>query len=259
MPAMLDAEKWGRRPWDWAELAEPSNEPLYARVLDRLAIDAEVELLDLACGSGYAARMAARRGASVTGIDATPELLAIAAERVPLGRFVAGSMDHLPFADGAFDRVTAFNALQFAEDAAVAVREAHRVLRPGGWIGVAGFAEPDRNQSTALHLALEPLRRAGAHQHLPYALASATGFTDLLGAGGFVDARSGEVELSWHHSDVDSAVRAVLASGGGAMAIEGGGEAAARQALEQAVQPFVAADGQVEMRNTFRYAIARRA
>jgi SAM-dependent methyltransferase len=256
--AMRDAEKWGQRPGDWAELAEPSNEPLYARVLDELEVGADTKLLDLACGSGYAARMAARRGASVTGIDVTPELLAIAAGRVPLGRFVAGSMDRLPFADGVFNRATAFNALQFAEDPAVAVREAHRVLRPGGWIGVAGFAEPERNQSTTLHLALEPLRLAAAHQHLPYALASPSGFTELLAAGGFVDARSGEVELSWHHPDVDSAVRAVLASGGGAMAIEGGGEPAARQALERAVEPFVAADGQVDMRNTFRYAIARR-
>ncbi len=255
---MSGAEEWGQRPRDWAELAEPSNEPLFARVLDELEVGPGTRLLDLACGSGYAARMGARRGAEVTGIDVAPELLAIAIERAPLGHFVTATMDHLPFPAGAFDAVTAFNALQFAEDPAVAVREAHRVLRPGGRMGVAGFAEADRNESTALHLALEPLRRAGTHEHRPYSLSAARGFTDLLGAAGFTVVRAGEVELPWSHADVDGAVRAVLASGGGAMAIEGAGEAAAREALELAVQPFVRADGSVEMRNTFRYAVARR-
>ena len=64
--------------------------------------------------------------------------------------------------------------------------------------------------------------------------------------------------LAWAHPTVDDAVRAVLASGGGAMAIEAAGEAAARAALEQAVTPFTQADGSVSMRNVFRFAIARR-
>ncbi|HUO70926.1 MAG TPA: hypothetical protein VMU39_09130 [Solirubrobacteraceae bacterium] len=71
-------------------------------------------------------------------------------------------------------------------------------------------------------------------------------------------AGAGEVTLAWAHPDRDSAVRAVLASGGGAMAIEGAGEAAARSALERAVDPFTLPDGRVEMWNVFRYAIGRR-
>ena len=64
--------------------------------------------------------------------------------------------------------------------------------------------------------------------------------------------------LAWAHPTVDDAVRAVLASGGGAMAIEAAGEAAARAALERAVIPFTRPDGSVSMRNVFRFAIARR-
>src|SRR5689334_6543782 len=89
----VTAEHWGRRPRDWAELAEPSNEPLFATVLDRLGVDADTRLLDIGCGSGYAAAMAAARGASLTGIDITPELIEIARERVPAGHFVVGGMD----------------------------------------------------------------------------------------------------------------------------------------------------------------------
>jgi hypothetical protein len=53
-------------------------------------------------------------------------------------------------------------------------------------------------------------------------------------------------------------VRAVLASAGGAMAIEATGEDAARAALENALTPFTRPDGTVSMENVFRYAIAQR-
>jgi len=66
------------------------------------------------------------------------------------------------------------------------------------------------------------------------------------------------VPLVWGHESVDNAVRAVLASGGAAMAIQGGGEERARAALEEAVVPFTAADGSVAMHNVFRYAIGLR-
>ena len=254
----MSAEEWGRRARDWADLAEPSNEPLYAEVLGALPLADGARLLDLACGSGYAARMAAARGAQVTGIDLAPELLEIAAERLPEGLFVRAGIDALPLPEAGFDAVTAFNALQFADDPAAAAREAFRVLTPGGWFAVAGFAEPERNESTALHLALEPLRAARGGRHAPYALSSEAGLVELIRDAGFRAPRIGEVALEWSHPDVDSAVRAVLASGGGAMAIAGGGEAAARAALEAAVVPFTDAQGAVRMRNTFRYALARR-
>jgi SAM-dependent methyltransferase len=254
----MSAEEWGQRPQDWAQLAEPSNRPLYAEVLEALHLGAGSRLLDLACGSGYAARMAAAHGAQVTGIDLTSELLEIAVQRLPKGQFVRGGIDALPFSDASFDAVTAFNALQFADDPAVAAREAHRVLGPGGRLAVAGFAEPERNESTALHLALEPLRAARPGRHAPYALSSAAGLIEVICEAGFATPELGEVALEWSHPDVDSAVRAVLASGGGAMAIAGGGEAAAREALERAVVPFTDARGAVRMRNTFRYALARR-
>ncbi|MGA2010833.1 MAG: class I SAM-dependent methyltransferase [Solirubrobacteraceae bacterium] len=254
----MSAEHWGGRPRDWADLAEPSNEPLFAEVLRRLHVGRGTRLLDVGCGSGYAARMAARLGAVVTGLDITPELLAIARERVPEGDFHEGGMDALPFADAAFDAVAGFNAFAFAGDPAGAVGEAARVARGGGLIAATTFAEADRNESTALHLALEPLRAPAAAPHLPYALSEPGGLDRLLGSAGLELVHSGEVALVWAHDSAELAVRAVLASGGGAMAIEAAGEAAAGDALRGAVARFTLPDGRVEMHNVFRYAIARR-
>ncbi len=257
----VSAEHWGRRPRDWAELAEPSNEPLFAQVLDRLGVGTDTRLLDIGCGSGYAARMASARDASVTGIDITPELIEIARERVPSGDFIIGGMDDLPFEDRSFDAAVGFNAFQFADDPTHAVREAARVVRPGGLVAATTFAEPERNESTALHLALEPLRAAApaAPAHLPYGLSTAGGRERLLAEASLEPVESGEVPLVWAHDSVEEAVRAVLASGGGAMAIEAAGEDAAHAALTEAAAKLARPDGSVSMRNVFRYAIARRA
>ena len=267
MLSSMSSEHWGRRPRDWAELAEPSNRPLFTTVLTALHVGPATRLLDIGCGSGYALAIAAQLGASVTGLDLTPELLEIAAQRVPEARLVHAGMDALPFPDAGFDVAVAFNALPFADDPERAAREAARVVAPGGLVAATTFAEPERNESTALHLALEPLRAAAsaaaptapaAGAHLPYALSAPGGLEALLAAGGLQPHSSGEVALVWAHDDVDAAVRAVLASGGGAMAIERAGEAAAREALTAAVAPFTGADGRVEMHNVFRYAVARR-
>ena len=256
----MSAEHWGRRPRDWASLAEPSNEPLFAEVLTRLGVGRRTRLLDVGCGSGYAAAMAVARGASVTGIDITTELIEIARERVADGEFVIGGMDKLPFEGDRFDVVVGFNAFQFAKEPTSAIGEAARVVRPGGLVAATTFAEPERNESTALHLALEPLRDAApaADRHLPYELSSPGGLERLLAGAGLEPVDGGEMPLAWAHDTVDEAVRAVLASGGGAMAIEAAGEPAARAALEQAVAPFTRPNGSVRMNNLFRYAIALR-
>jgi ubiquinone/menaquinone biosynthesis C-methylase UbiE len=82
--------------------ALPANESLF----DRLAVDAGVRLLDIACGSGFAASIAARRGALVAGLDASEQLITIAAARTPSGNFQVGDMFALPFPDGSFDVAT---------------------------------------------------------------------------------------------------------------------------------------------------------
>ncbi|MGB8879539.1 MAG: class I SAM-dependent methyltransferase [Solirubrobacteraceae bacterium] len=256
------SDEWGRRPRDWAELAEPSNEPLFAEVLRELNIGAGRALLDIGCGSGYAARMAAALGATVTGIDITPDLIEIARERVPIADFRIAGMDTLPFEDNTFDAAVGFNSFQFADDPARAVQEAARVVKHGGLVAATTFAEPERNASTALHLALEPLRHgapaATTPKHLPYELSTPGGLEALLTKASLAPVTSGEVPLNWAHRNAAEAVRAILASAGGAMAIEAAGEDAARTTLENALTPFTRPDGTVSMSNVFRYAIGRR-
>jgi ubiquinone/menaquinone biosynthesis C-methylase UbiE len=78
-----------------------------------------------------ALQLAAERGASVSGLDASENSIRIARERVPAGNLHVGDLENLPFPDDTFDYVTGFNSFQFAGNSVVALCEAKRVAKPG--------------------------------------------------------------------------------------------------------------------------------
>jgi SAM-dependent methyltransferase len=88
--------------------------------------------LEIGCGEGRVTRDLAARGHRVTALDASPTLLRAAVERDPDGEYVLGTAEALPFPDATFGLVVAYNVLIDVDDMPAAVREAARVLAPGG-------------------------------------------------------------------------------------------------------------------------------
>ncbi|MDE2227816.1 MAG: class I SAM-dependent methyltransferase [Alphaproteobacteria bacterium] len=105
-------------------------------VFDMIGELAGVRLLDAGCGDGVLVCAAAAKGAVATGIDLNPAMLAAgrmrAARTGVRATFLDGRVERLPFASGSFDVVVSVTVLCFVSDAAAAVRELARVLRPGG-------------------------------------------------------------------------------------------------------------------------------
>jgi SAM-dependent methyltransferase len=124
-------EGWGRRAVDFATLSEPSNCREYVALHHRLGVDAGARLLDIACGAGLALELAALRGARCAGIDASPRLVAVAADRNPDADVRVGDMNDLPWTEGSFDVVTSCRGI-----AAEQVREG---LPVRALINVTGF------------------------------------------------------------------------------------------------------------------------
>jgi len=95
-----------------------------------------MRVLDVACGTGVVAVTAAQKGAQVTGLDLTPELLAVAKQNAATAAVVIdfheGDVEELPFGDATYDAVVSQFGHMFAPRPEVAVREMLRVLRPGG-------------------------------------------------------------------------------------------------------------------------------
>jgi len=91
-------------------------------------------ILDAGCGAGPLAAALRDKGAVVTGIDASAEMLSLARRRLgdDVTLRVADLGDRLPFADGTFDDVVASLVLHYLEDWGPTLAEMRRVLRPGG-------------------------------------------------------------------------------------------------------------------------------
>ena len=121
-------------------------------------------------------------------------------------------MDALPFGDASFDVVTGVNGFQFALDPATALREAARVLMPGGRLAAATFAEPERNEGTALHLAMKRLVEEPEDDgYTPYSLSEPGGLERRTAAGGSRRHRgrrgAADVGLRGHRDDAARAAR----------------------------------------------------
>ncbi len=103
--------------------------------LGRLAIEPGERLLDVGCGTGalLQALSLSASGAKLSGVDASPAMLAVARRRVSAAVLLAQSpAERLPFGDAGFDVVVTTNAFHYFRRPLGALEEMARVLRPGG-------------------------------------------------------------------------------------------------------------------------------
>jgi demethylmenaquinone methyltransferase/2-methoxy-6-polyprenyl-1,4-benzoquinol methylase len=126
------------------------QDPRWRRALIR-AVDPQPgeRILDVATGTGLVATALARRGAHVTALDQSEDMLAGARRRLTqhpeLGArisLVKGEAERLPFADGEFDALTFTYLLRYVDDRTATMRELARVVKPGGRIGMVEFGVP---------------------------------------------------------------------------------------------------------------------
>jgi SAM-dependent methyltransferase len=249
---------WGARAQDYSEIVEPFGRPLYEAVFQAAGVEAGTRLLDVGCGPGLAAQLASRRGASVAGLDAAEASLEIARQRTPEGDFRAGEIEDLPWPDNTFDVVTGFNSFQYAADVMNALREARRVVRPGGRVAMVVWGRLEANLDvaaliTALSKFLPP-PPPGAPG--PFELSAAGRVERLMQQTGLALLDSGEVDCPFEFPDLETAVRGNLSTGPAAVAIRQVGAEAVQQAIAEALAAFRMRDGRYCLRTRFRYVIA---
>ena len=111
------------------------GEPSARRLLDTARLRPGERVLDVACGTGIATRLAAEAvgpDGHVEGLDANPGMLEVARTVTPGIDWHEAPADALPLPDTSFDVVLCSIGLQFFPDKVKALREMHRVLVPGG-------------------------------------------------------------------------------------------------------------------------------
>ncbi len=125
---------------DWGagtyEKTAADLQPVAQAVVTQARIAPDEVVVDVACGTGNAALLAAERGARVVGVDGAARLLEVARDRARAADlavdFRPGDLHALPIDDDAADVVVSVFGIIFAKDPLHALREVARVLDPGG-------------------------------------------------------------------------------------------------------------------------------
>lgn len=184
----------------------------WARELIRRAAPRDGEhILDLACGTGVVTQEIVSAGvspASLTGVDMSAEMLAVARDKAEAAGFEANWIEadagHLPFADDRFDLAFCQQALQFFPDRPGALAELRRVLVPGGRVAFCVSQELSLNplleaQAAALEKHVGP--EAGGAVRAICCLPDGDEIGALFVDAGFGDVEVESVSLTLNHPD----------------------------------------------------------
>lgn len=181
-PLRLEFNEWARA--GKGASMERGHRPVGEQAIERMQIPTEATVLDVGCGSGWAARLIAQlaREGRVVGIDVSDEMVRLAREESvnhPNVEFQVASAEQLPFKDAEFSYAFSMESLYYYTDIGQALREIRRVLKPGGvFVAVVDLYE----ENTPSHQWIEMLK-------VPVQLLSAAEYCSRFEQAGFISVR----------------------------------------------------------------------
>jgi len=165
------------------------------------------KVLDIACGSGNTALVAARRFCDVTGIDYVPALIERARQRAAAdgvqAEFREGDAQALPFPNAMFDAVFSTFGVMFAPNQDLAARELLRVCKPGGRIGLANWMPAEYGGDFFRTIAKYAPPPAGLKPPLRWG--TEEGLRELIG-GGTSAIRTERKVVTMYYRSIDHAI-----------------------------------------------------
>lgn len=142
LPTIKARQKATWESGDFGQIAK-SIEPAAAELMSRLPLRRGDKLLDVACGNGNLAVIAARAGCVVQGLDFASNLIAQARQRARAEKlditYTEGDAEAMPYPDAKFDMVVSMYGVMFTPQPERIVSELRRVTKPGGLIALANW------------------------------------------------------------------------------------------------------------------------
>lgn len=210
-------------------------------------------VLDVACGTGALTLAAAGivgASGSVVGLDANPEMLAVARRKPVSVEWLEGTAEALPLPDDSFDAVVSQFGFMFFEDKSMALREMMRVLKPGRRLAVAVCDAIENSPGYgAFALLLDRLfgKGVGDAFRAPFSLGDAGRLREICSAAGIADAevvrRNGKVRFRSIDALVSTERACVWTLGG---VLTDAQFERLRKEAEAALRPFMIDGGRIE-------------
>jgi SAM-dependent methyltransferase len=250
---------WSGGAQDWADYQEAWHLPLWRDALKAVRATAGASLLDAGCGAGGAAVEADRLGCSVTGVDASTGMLAIARRRLPRAPLLQADLESLPFDDRSFDAVVAINSVIFARDMTRAASELARVARPGSRVVITVRGNPGESDMTGVSEAVARYLQDDQKIGGPFALAGPGALEGLVEGAGLRIAERGASPCLYRYPDLETCWRGLSSAGPVRAAVLNAGEETVRGAVEEVVKRLAGADGAIVLRAVYIWAAGERA
>lgn len=156
-------EEFGRQAAAMSEATFFNDDQALQRIIAAMSLTGEERALEVACGPGIVAQAVAPLVSELVCIDATPEMLSLAKQRLTRSgaanvNFMEAMAEDLPFQPGEFDLLVTRLSFHHFPDIQTVLAECQRVLRPQGRLVVADIVTSENADKSRLHNALEQLR-----------------------------------------------------------------------------------------------------
>jgi ubiquinone/menaquinone biosynthesis C-methylase UbiE len=259
-------QRWGRAASGWGahrEVFQAGARPVSGWLVDAIEPQPGHRVLEIAAGPGDTGLLAAELiapGGTLISTDAVEAMVDIARARatqlgIDNAEFRTMDAEWLDLPTASVDAVIARWAYMLLADPAAALREARRVLRPGGRVALAAWAAPADNPWASVPqeelLATGTVAAPNPDEPGMFAFRDATRIRELLEDAGFTDIVVDELDLIWRHADLDDwwdvqlDISTTLAAGVGALTPAQRDDL--RDAIAVRLEPYVQPDGSVAL------------
>jgi SAM-dependent methyltransferase len=255
----IQGKLWSTAPPYWAQHFEPWFSPMYQIALKQLKLSEKDRLLDAGCGSGLFTHLATRTGAEVIGVDLAQGLLDLARLRNPQISFLQEDLETLPFKDNSFDIVAGFNSYQYADSFGKALKEARRVLKPGGRFLIGIWDKSHMSDATNVLKAIGMLLPPPAPGTPgPFALSEDGRMEGEFAVNDLKLIFKTRVSCPFLYSSLTDGIKSFMGTGPAAAAMNHSSREIVEETISQALTPFHLVDDLYFLQNSFLVFIAQK-